>query len=318
MISISATCPHYKEVKVFPANKKPLKIGRLFLYHLVDVYFGIYRKINKEKGISTGIQDLDKIISCWQNSELIVIGSRPAVGKTSFIVSVINNIAVDSDIPVALFTLESSSCSFINKLIINISEVDSQKVRTENLDTQEIKIIKEAVEKLKRANIYIDDSKLSIQDLCDKARRLVLGNNVKIIFIDYIQLLTVTDKYTENRYNELNFISRELKFLAKELNIPIVVASQLNRNLEKGGNSVDRLKPRLTDLRDSGTICDDADMVCFIHRPEYYGICEDEQGDSLVGVAYIHIAKSRNGVYNSEIPLKFTKEHLKFQNNEHK
>jgi len=279
---------------------------------LIPEYFDLMKK-GKLNGISTGFEDLDKIISGWHNSELIIIGSRPAMGKTAFMLSIIKNVAVNSTIPTAVFSLEDSTATFINKLIANLTEINTQSLRTGKLKIQEWYKIEETIKSLENVPLYIDDTpRLSIQYLCDKAHRLVSENKVKIIFIDYIQLLSVTGKYTENRYNDLNYISRELKGLAKKLNIPIIATSQLNRNIDERQGYQGKI-PTLTDLRDSGTLCDDADIVCFIHRPEYYGITEDNLGNSLIDIGEIIIAKNRNGVVG-DIRLKFISASAKFEN----
>ena len=233
-------------------------------------------------GINTGFDELNNLIGGWQNGQLIVIGGRPAMGKTELILSMIKNIALrESPIPVALFSQEMNQIQITNALIANICEIPYQKL-----------------------------SRLSICDLCNKAERLVYEQGVKIIFVDYLQLLFVDNKSFDTRYAEINYITRELKVLARELNIPIVVTSQLNRNLEDR-NGIYGKRPQLTDYRDSGTICDDVDVACFIHRPEYYHITEDERGNSLIGLAEFIVAKNRMGSIG-DVRLKFKREFFKF------
>ena len=282
----------------------------------IDEIIPEYQNLMKHgelSGIPTGFEKIDKIISGFHKSELIIIGARPAMGKTAFVLSLLKNIAVDLNIATAVFSLEVSTSSFFNKLIANISEVENQSIRIGDLKKEEEEKIAATIKNLEKVSLDIDDTpRLSIKNLCDKARKLVFKNGVKIIFIDYIQLLTVSEKFTDSRYNELNFISRELKSLAKELNIPIIVTSQLNRNVEDR-QGYDGKKPILADLRDSGTLCDDADIVCFIHRPEYYKITEDNQGNSLIGIGEFLVAKNRNGAVG-DAQMRFKSAYARFDN----
>ena len=263
-------------------------------------------------GINTGFDELNNLIGGWQNGQLIVIGGRPAMGKTELILSMIKNIALrESPIPVALFSQEMNQIQITNALIANICEIPYQKLSSGYLESFEWERLDKNIEELKYAPIMIDDTpRLSICDLCNKAERLVYEQGVKIIFVDYLQLLFVDNKSFDTRYAEINYITRELKVLARELNIPIVVTSQLNRNLEDR-NGIYVKRPQLTDYRDSGTICDDVDVACFIHRPEYYHITEDERGNSLIGLAEFIVAKNRMGSIG-DVRLKFKREFFKF------
>jgi len=265
--------------------------------------------------LESGFTDLDKATFGWKNGELILISGRPSMGKTAFMLSMIINMSVKLDIPVAVFSLEDTATQLVNKLIANYCEIDSNRVRNGLLSREEWSKLDSKLKKLIEAKIYIDcPPRLKIQDLCSKAKELVAQHGIKALYIDYVQLLTVTDNYTENRYNEINYISRELKALAKELDIPIFVISQMNRNsdTDKDRNSLIGKRPRLSDLRDSGTLCDDADIVCFIFRPEYYHLTEDAQGNSLIGIAEIILEKNRNG-YATSTNLSFKQEYCKFQ-----
>jgi len=253
--------------------------------------------------------------SGWQNGDLIVIGARPSMGKTAFELSMAINIAVNSKEPVGLFSLEMNNIQLVNRLIINVCEIPSDKIRNGQLAPYEWQQMDNKLKDLMDAPIYVDDTAwMRIDDLCDKARKLVKDYGVKIIFIDYLQRIYTEIKYVENRYFELNYFTRCLKSLAMELNIPIVVSSQLNRNIENR-EGIDGKRPQLADLRDSGTICDDADVICFIHRPEYYKMYSDEKGNDLRGMAEIIIAKHRNGA-TGDILLRFNGEFSKFQNPE--
>lgn len=264
-------------------------------------------------GLETGFKDLDKMTSGWQNSDLVIIAARPAMGKTAFVLSMAKNMAVDFKTPVALFSLEMSNVQLVNRLISNVCELDSKKIKNGQLAPYEWEQLDFKIKDLYDAPIYIDDTpSLSVFELRTKARRLCREHDVKCIIIDYLQLMNASGMNFGSREQEVSTISRSLKGLAKELNIPIIALSQLNRSVEaRQGNEGKR--PQLSDLRESGAIEQDADMVCFIHRPEYYKIMEDPQGNSLVGLAEIIIAKHRNGSVG-DIRLRFKGEYAKFQN----
>ena len=263
-------------------------------------------------GLHTGFTQLDKITSGWQNSDLIIIAARPAMGKTAFVLSMAKNMAVNYNTPVALFSLEMSNVQLVNRLIVNVSEVPGEKIKSGNLEKYEWEQIQYKLKELYDAPIYIDDSPgLSVFELRTKARRLVREHHVKCIIIDYLQLMNASGMNFGSREQEVSMISRSLKHLAKELNIPIIALSQLNRGVESRTGELKR--PQLADLRESGAIEQDADMVCFIHRPEYYKITEDAQGNSLIGIAELIIAKHRNGA-TGDVRLNFKSEYAKFQN----
>lgn len=258
--------------------------------------------------IPSGFEKIDKYVLGWQKGDFIIIASRPSMGKTGFMTSLVRNISIDNQIPSAIFSLEMTEKQLLKRFVIDKSEIESQKIELQQLEADEWKQIDTVMSAITNAPVYIDcPSSLTIQAFCSKARWLVRKNGVKIIFIDYLQLLTIGKEYSDNRYNEINYITRTLKALAKELEIPIIALSQLNRNPERESKL-----PRLWDLRDSGTICDDADMVCFIHRPEYYNIYKDEEGHSLKGIAKFIIAKNRNGD-TVEVELRFKQQFCKFE-----
>lgn len=264
-------------------------------------------------GIPSGFVGLDKMTSGWQNSDLIVIAARPAMGKTAFILSMALNIVLNSKTPVALFSLEMSNIQLVNRLIVNICDIPSERIKSGQLLPYEWQQLDVKLKSLTDAPLFIDDSpKLSIEELCNKAHFLVREKGVKLIILDYIQLLYNEVKFYDHRYPELNYFTRRLKSLAKELDIPIIVTSQLNRNIESR-DSPEGKKPQLTDLRDSGTLCDDADLVCFIHRPEYYRIFQGEKGEDYRGMAEFIIAKHRNGA-PGDVLLRFKSEFARFQN----
>lgn len=265
-------------------------------------------------GISSGFTQLDNITSGWQNSDLIILAARPAMGKTAFALSMAKNIAVDQKIPLAFFSLEMSNVQLVNRLISNVCEISSEKIRSGQLAPFEWGQLDYKLNELIGAPLYIDDTpSLSVFELRTKARRLVREHHVKAIMIDYLQLMNASGMSFGSRQEEVSTISRSLKGLAKELNIPILALSQLNRGVEsREGNEGKR--PQLSDLRESGAIEQDADMVVFIHRPEYYRILQLD-GVDYRGKAEIIIAKHRNGAVG-DVVLTFKKEFTRFQNPE--
>ena len=266
-------------------------------------------------GLESGFTKLDKMTSGWQNSDLIIIAARPAMGKTAFVLSMAKNIAVDYRNPVALFSLEMSNVQLVNRLISNVCEIESGKIKSGQLAGHEWQQLDYKLKNLLDAPLYVDDTpSLSVFELRTKARRLVREHGVKIIIIDYLQLMNASGMAFGSRQEEVSTISRSLKGLAKELNIPIVALSQLNRGVESR-EGIDGKRPQLSDLRESGAIEQDADMVCFIHRPEYYKIYQDDRGNDLRGMAEIVIAKHRNGAVG-EVLLRFKGEFTRFSNPE--
>ncbi|MBT2163341.1 replicative DNA helicase [Zobellia barbeyronii] len=271
---------------------------------------------NKEgmSGIATGFDKLDKLTSGWQPSDLIIVAARPGMGKTALTLSMARNIAVDGGQGVAFFSCEMSSVQLITRLISSETGLSSEKLRTGKLEKHEWEQLNVKVKALEKAPLFIDDTpSLSIFDLRAKARRLASQHNIKIIIIDYLQLMTAggTGK-GGNREQEISTISRNLKALAKELNIPVIALSQLSRAVETRGGSK---RPLLSDLRESGAIEQDADIVSFIFRPEYYKIDEwdDEERSPTQGQAEFIVAKHRNGGLES-IRLKFIGNLGKFDN----
>ena len=264
-------------------------------------------------GLQTGFNNLDKITSGWQNSDLVIIAARPAMGKTAFVLSMAKNMAVSYNYPIALFSLEMSNVQLVNRLIVNTCEIPGEKIKNGQLAPYEWEQLDFKIKELYDAPLFIDDTpSLSVFELRTKARRLVREHGVKMIIIDYLQLMNASGMNYGSREQEVSMISRSLKGLAKELNIPIIALSQLNRGVE-GRTGAEGKRPQLSDLRESGAIEQDADMVCFIHRPEYYKILEDEKGNSLIGLAEIIIAKHRNGA-TGDVLLRFKSEFARFQN----
>lgn len=263
-------------------------------------------------GLESGFERLDRITSGWQNSDLVIIAARPAMGKTAFVLSMARNMAVDAKIPVALFSLEMSNVQLVNRMIVNVCEIPGEKIKSGQLANHEWEQLDYKLKDLLGAPLYVDDTpSLSVFELRTKARRLVREHGVKIIIIDYLQLMNASGMAFGSRQEEVSTISRSLKGLSKELDIPIIALSQLNRGVESREGR-DGKRPQLSDLRESGAIEQDADMVCFIHRPEYYKIYEDENGNDLRGMAEIIIAKHRNGPVG-DVLLRFYSEFAKFQ-----
>ncbi|MDR6764681.1 replicative DNA helicase [Flavobacterium sp. 2755] len=275
-------------------------------------------EISKKEGLSgveTGFHNLDKLTSGWQPSDLIIIAARPAMGKTAFVLSMARNIAIQYGHAVALFSLEMASVQLITRLISSETGLSSEKLRTGKLEAHEWTMLSTKVKDLEKAPLFIDDTpSLSIFDLRAKCRRLASQHGIKIIIIDYLQLMTAggNNKGGGNREQEISTISRNLKALAKELNVPVIALSQLSRAVETRGSSK---RPLLSDLRESGAIEQDADIVSFLYRPEYYKIEEwdDEEASPTAGQAEIMIAKHRNGGIEN-IRLKFLGHLGKFDN----
>ena len=246
-------------------------------------------------GLASGFRDLDNITSGWQKSDLIILAARPAMGKTAFALSMAKNIAVNNQHAVALFSLEMSNVQLVNRLISSVCEIPGNKLRDGRLAPYEWSILDSKINALQSAPIYLDDTpSLSVTEFRTKAIRLKQEHDVELIIIDYLQLMNAQGIKFGNRQEEISTISRNLKGVAKELDIPIIALSQLNRGVE-GRDGYEGKRPILADLRESGAIEQDADIVCFIHRPEYYKIYEDNNHNDLHGVAEIIIAKHRNG-----------------------
>ena len=268
-------------------------------------------------GVSTGYFKLDDITSGWQASDLVIIAGRPAMGKTSFALSMAKNIAADLRIPMAFFSLEMSNVQLVNRLISNACEIQGSKILNGQLQRDEWERLDKNINNLLGAPLYVDDTPgLSVFELRTKARRLVREHGIKLIMIDYLQLMNANGMRFSSRQEEVSTISRSLKGLAKELNIPILALSQLNRGVESR-EGLEGKRPQLSDLRESGAIEQDADMVLFVHRPEYYHIHQDDNGRDLHGMAQIIIAKHRKGA-TGDVLLTFRGEFTRFENPEDK
>ena len=264
-------------------------------------------------GIPSGFTSLDRVTSGWQKSDLVIIAARPAMGKTAFVVSALRNAAVDHGHPVAIFSLEMSSVQLVNRLISGEAELEGEKIKKGNLAEHEWAQLVHKTANLTKAPIFIDDTPaLSILELRAKCRRLKQQHDIQLVVIDYLQLMSGDSSKGGgsggNREQEIASISRALKNIAKELSIPVIALSQLSRAVEtRGGDK----RPQLSDLRESGSIEQDADMVMFLYRPEYYGITQDENGMPTQGVGEVIISKHRNGSLEN-VQLKFIGKYTKF------
>ena len=261
-------------------------------------------------GVRSGFTDIDAVTLGWQPSDLIIIAARPSMGKTAFVLTMARNMCVELKTPVAFFSLEMSSVQLMNRLIVAETQLNSKDLRTGNLTPAQWTHLESQTVELGRSPLYIDDTPaLSVYEFRSKARRLKTQHDIQLIIIDYLQLMTASTPETRgNREQEVSLISRTLKAIAKELNVPIIALSQLSRNVENRGGSK---RPQLSYLRESGAIDQDADVVAFIHRPEYYGLTTDENNMPTAGMAEIIIAKHRNGEV-TDVPLRFIKEQAKF------
>ena len=303
------------ESKLFEVTQGNLKKSSEGASDLVKQALNKIQEISNKEGMSglaTGFAKLDALTSGWQPSDLIIIAARPGMGKTAFVISMAKNMAIDFNYPVAIFSLEMSSVQLITRMISSETGLTSEKLRKGNLEPHEWEQLNVKVKRLSDAPIFIDDTpSLSIFDLRAKARRLVSQHQVQIIVIDYLQLMTTgNNKLGGNREQEISMISRNLKALAKELEVPVIALSQLSRAVETRGGSK---RPLLSDLRESGAIEQDADIVSFIFRPEYYGMTEwdDDDHTPCEGQGEFIVAKHRNGGLDN-IRLKFTGHLAKF------
>lgn len=310
------------EGKLFELSKSNLKKDFTQIDPVIKEAYELLHKAAARKdglsGLSSGFDKLDAMTSGWQNSDLIIIAARPAMGKTAFVLSMARNIAVDNKVPLAMFSLEMSNVQLVNRLIVNVCQIPGEKIKSGQLAPYEWSQLDFKIRELIGAPLYVDDTpSLSVFELRTKARRLVRDYGVQMIIIDYLQLMNASGMSYNSRQEEVSTISRSLKGLAKELNIPIIALSQLNRSVENrvGTNpdSPESKRPQLSDLRESGAIEQDADMVCFIHRPEYYKIYKDQYNNDLKGVAEIIIAKHRNGAVG-DVRLRFKGEFARFMN----
>lgn len=268
---------------------------------------------NSLRGVPSGYSQLDRITQGWQKSDLIILAARPSMGKTALALNLARNAAVSFNKPVAFFSLEMSSVQLVTRLISSESFLPAEKLRKGDLAQYEWQQLTTKIAPLVQAKMYIDDTpQLSVFELRAKCRRLKEQFQIQMVFVDYLQLMTSGGENKGNREQEISNISRSLKSLAKELDIPVLALSQLSRSVESRPGSK---KPILSDLRESGAIEQDADMVIFIYRPEYYGLTEDGENNNTQGLAVINIAKHRNGKLG-DVNLKFVGQYARFEDPE--
>ena len=267
-------------------------------------------------GIPSGLRKLDEVTCGWQKSDLVIIAGRPAMGKTAFALSVAKNIAADQHIPMAFFSLEMTDVQLANRLMSNACMIEGQKLLSGQMDREDWKRLDKYLSVLTDAPLYIDDTEgLSVMELRSKARRLKKEHDIQLIMVDYLQLMTASGMRYNSRQEEVSLISRSLKGLAKDLNVPVLALSQLNRGVESR-EGVEGKRPQLSDLRESGAIEQDADMVIFLHRPEYYGILQSEDGfTDYRGKAEVIIAKHRKGA-TGIVRMDFKGQFTRFENPE--
>ncbi|MDR0420312.1 MAG: replicative DNA helicase [Prevotellaceae bacterium] len=259
-------------------------------------------------GIPSGFTSVDRITNGWQRSDLIIAAARPSMGKTAFVLTMARNITIEHKLPVAFFSLEMDAVQLIRRLIVSESKIPSGKIRSGDLSESDWSHLEGSIKELVDAPLFIDDTPaLSIYEFRSKARKLKATHDIQLIIIDYLQLMSGPPELKKMREQEVSAISRSLKAIAKELKVPIIALSQLNRSAEVSGNK----RPQLSNLRESGAIEQDADLVLFIHRPEYYGFKDGENNENLEGIAEIIIAKHRNGA-TADVKLRFIKEEARF------
>ena len=262
-------------------------------------------------GMSSGYYELDNITGGFQPGTLIILAARPAMGKTAFALNIARNMAIDGKKSIAVFSLEMTATELMMRLISSEAEIEGQKLkRADQLSVRDLETVKDKAAVFGNCKMFIDDNPgLNVMELKAKCKRMKKSHNIDMVFIDYLQLMSGGDTRNSNREQEISYISRQLKALAKELSIPVFALSQLSRDVEKRGGSKE---PMLSDLRESGAIEQDADIVMFIYRPEYYGEMEDGKG-STREVAYINVAKNRSGSIN-RARLRFQGKYVKFSN----
>lgn len=294
--------------------KRESKILDEVVKKALDDLADLRNKDDNYQGVPTGIMALDDKIGGWQKSDLVILAARPGMGKTSFVLSIARNAAIDFKKPVALFSLEMSATQLAHRLFSIESGIASDKISKGQLDDTDWIRLMDKIQTLNAAPLFIDDTPaLSVFDLRAKCRRLKHQHDIELIIVDYLQLMqgnTEDSKQRGNREQEISYISRSLKSLARELNVPVIALSQLSREVEKRGGSK---RPQLSDLRESGSIEQDADMVMFIYRPEYYGIETFEDNTPAEGLADIMIEKNRHGA-NDKIKVRFVRQYTKFTN----
>lgn len=275
----------------------------------LELIEAIHSKTLSNVSVPSGFFALDEMLGGFQKSDLIIIAARPSMGKTAFALSFARNAAIDHNVPIAIFSLEMSTIQLATRLISAEARINAHSVRTGKFKAEDGAKISRTVHKLSKAPIYIDDTPaLSVLEMRAKSRRLKSEKNIGMVIVDYLQLMSAGTN-VDNREREISIISRSLKALAKEINVPVVALSQLNRAVESTSDK----RPMLSHLRESGSIEQDADVVLFLYRPEVYGITGYPDGTPTEGVGEVIIGKQRNGPIG-DIKLKFLKDYARFEN----
>lgn len=304
------------EQGIFNISEKRIKEGFIPIGELLPHTFEAIEEYQKKggmvTGLSTGFFELDTLTGGLQNSDLVVVASRPSMGKTALCLSIAEHVAIEEETPIGIFSLEMAKSQLAQRMLCSRARFSTYKMRTGRISDHEYSNLAVAVGPLAEAKIFIDDTpNIGILQMRAKARRLKAQHDVGVIIVDYLQLMQ-GPKNTESRQQEISMISRSLKGLAKELNIPVIAVSQLSRKVEDRGG--DR-RPLLADLRESGAIEQDADVVIFVYRPEFYGIEKFKDGAPSEGVAEIILSKHRNGP-TGDLRLTFIKDYARFENME--
>ncbi len=269
----------------------------------------IHSKSISNYAVPTGFFELDDLLGGLQKSDLIIVAARPAMGKTAFALSLARNSALDHNVPVAIFSLEMSTIQLATRFISSEARINSHSLRTGKFRAEDGQKISKVVDRLMKAPIYIDDTPgQSVLEIRAKCRRLKAERNIGLIIIDYLQLMSASSK-VESREREISTISRSLKALAKELDVPVIALSQLNRAVEEQRDK----RPMLSHLRESGAIEQDADIVMFLYRPSVYGITQFSDGTSTEGIAEVIVAKHRNGP-TGDIKMAFLSDFARYEN----
>ena len=306
------------EGRIFEISDNQLRKSGTSMQDVIKDTFEHLQTIHGQEGGITGVPSgftrLDDMTGGWQNSDLIIIAARPSMGKTAFSLAAARNAALhpEQKTPVAIFSLEMSAQQLAQRLLTSEARVDAQQTRTGRLDDDAWPRLARAAGRLSEASIFVDDTPgLSVLELRAKCRRLKSEHDIGLVVVDYLQLMHSTSlRSNANREQEIAHISRSLKALAKELNVPVIALSQLSRAVEtRGGDK----RPQLSDLRESGSIEQDADVVAFIYRAERYGITVDEHGNSTEGMAEIIVGKQRNGPVGT-VELAFVNQYARFEN----
>ncbi|PKL90321.1 MAG: replicative DNA helicase [Ignavibacteriae bacterium HGW-Ignavibacteriae-2] len=275
----------------------------------LELIEAIHSKTLSNVSVPSGFFALDEMLGGFQKSDLVIIAARPSMGKTAFALSFARNAAIEHNVPIALFSLEMSTIQLAMRLISAEARINAHSIRTGKFKAEDGAKISRTVHKLSKAPIYIDDSPaLSVLEMRAKSRRLKAEKNIGMVIVDYLQLMSAGTN-VDSREREISIISRSLKALAKELNVPVVALSQLNRAVESTSDK----RPMLSHLRESGSIEQDADVVLFLYRPEVYGITAYSDGSPTEGVGEVIISKQRNGPVG-DVRLKFLKDYARFEN----